>query len=191
MIRLTAALMVAGALGATPAAAKTLVFCSEGNPEALNPQIVTTTTGINAGRPMFNTLVEFEAGSTKLLPGLAESWTVSADGTEYVFRLRRGVKFHSNAVFKPSREMNADDVLFSLLRQWKSDHPFHAVSGSRYDYFQDLGMPDVTFGAATVLFVPAVPTEVIVTWSWFGPGSMSISAPTTRPPVPHPFQAPE
>ena len=44
--------------------AKTLVFCSEGNPEALNPQIVTTTTGMNAGRPMFNNLVEFKRGTT-------------------------------------------------------------------------------------------------------------------------------
>ena len=32
-------------------------------PEALNPQIVTTTTGMNAGRPMFNNLVEFVKGS--------------------------------------------------------------------------------------------------------------------------------
>jgi dipeptide transport system substrate-binding protein len=39
-------------VAAGPTAAKTLVFCSEGNPEALNPQIVTTTTGMNAGRPV-------------------------------------------------------------------------------------------------------------------------------------------
>ena len=36
-------------LAVRPAAAKTLVYCSEGNPESLNPQIVTTTTGMNAG----------------------------------------------------------------------------------------------------------------------------------------------
>jgi dipeptide transport system substrate-binding protein len=124
-------------------ASKTLVFCSEGNPEALNPQIVTTTTGMNAGRPIFNTLVEFVPGSTQIVPGLAESWTISGNGQEYVFRLRRGVRFHSNALFTPTREMNADDVLFSLLRQWKEDHPYHRVSGARYDYFQDLGMPDL------------------------------------------------
>ena len=39
--------------------------------------------------------------------------------------------------------MNADDVLFSLERQWKEDHPYHAVSGSNYDYFKDMGMPDL------------------------------------------------
>jgi dipeptide transport system substrate-binding protein len=143
MIRLAATAAVTFLALAAPAAAKTLVFCSEGNPEALNPQIVTTTTGMNAGRPMFNNLVEFAPGSATIVPGLAESWSVSSDGTEYTFRLRRGVKFHENDIFRPSREMDADDVLFSLLRQWKTDHPYHRISGSRYDYFRDLGMADL------------------------------------------------
>jgi dipeptide transport system substrate-binding protein len=138
-----ALLTLALALAAAPASAKTLVFCSEGNPEALNPQIVTTTTGMNAGRPMFNNLVEFKKGTTVIEPGLAESWTISPDGTEYVFHLRPGVKFHSNALFTPTRTMNADDVVFSLVRQWKEDHPFHKVSGFSFDFFRDLGMPDL------------------------------------------------
>ncbi len=142
-LRVAALAMMAHACLALPAAGKTLVFCSEGNPEALNPQIVTTTTGMNAGRPMFNNLVEFAKGSTAIEPGLAESWTVSDDGTEYIFRLRTGVKFHSNGVFQPTRTMNADDVVFSLMRQWKEDHPFHNVSGYSFDFFRDLGMPDL------------------------------------------------
>ena len=132
------ALLLCGA-----AEAKTLVFCSEGNPESLNPQIATTTTGINAGRPFFNNLVEFPPGSTVPGPSLAESWEVSDDGLEYVFHLRHGVNFQSSDIFTPTREMNADDVLFSLERQWKEDHPFHKVSGSNYDYFKDMGMPDL------------------------------------------------
>jgi dipeptide transport system substrate-binding protein len=85
------ALCLAVALSAgAPAVAKTLVFCSEGNPESLNPQLVTTTTGMDATRPIFDTLVAFDPGTTTLLPGLAESWTISGDGREYVFRLRRG-----------------------------------------------------------------------------------------------------
>jgi dipeptide transport system substrate-binding protein len=134
---------LAALLIAAPAQAKTLVFCSEGSPEALNPQMVTTTTGMNAARPMFNSLVEFVPGTTQIVPGLAESWTVSDDGKTYTFRLRSGVKFHSNRLFKPTREMNADDVVFSLLRQWKDDHPYHRVSGTGFDYFKDMGMPDL------------------------------------------------
>jgi dipeptide transport system substrate-binding protein len=123
--------------------AKTLVFCSEGNPESLNPQTMTTTTGINAGRPFFNNMVEFKPGSTEIVPSLAESWDISEDGTVYTFRLRRGVTFQSNASFTPTREMNADDILFSFERQWKEDHPYYAMGGSTYDYFKDMGMPDL------------------------------------------------
>jgi dipeptide transport system substrate-binding protein len=137
------ALALAVVLAAVPVSAKTLVFCAEGNPEGLNPQIVSTTTAMNAARPLFNTLVEFEPGTTRIVPGLAESWAVSEDRRDYTFKLRSGVAFHGNAAFRPTRPLNADDVLFSILRQWKPDHPYHQVSGARYDYFQDLGMPDL------------------------------------------------
>ena len=144
-MRIVLAAVFAGTLMLLAAAAegKTLVFCSEGNPESLNPQTMTTTTGISAGRPFFNNLVEFPPGSTTPVPSLAESWEISDDGLEYVFHLRHGVKFQSSETFTPSREMNADDVLFSFERQWKEDHPYHDVSGSNYDYFKDMGMPEL------------------------------------------------
>ncbi|ESR22624.1 ABC transporter substrate-binding protein [Lutibaculum baratangense] len=127
-------------LGAHAAAAKTLVFCSEGNPEALNPQLVTTTTGMNAAMPMFNNLVEFAPGSTEIRAALAESWTISDDGRTYVFQLRPGVRFHPAPDFTPTREMNADDVVFSLMRQWDESHPFHKVTVGGFDYFKDMGL---------------------------------------------------
>ena len=45
------------------------------------------------------------------IPGLAEKWDVSDDGSTYTFHLRKGVKFHSRQDFKPTRDFNADDVL--------------------------------------------------------------------------------
>lgn len=137
------AVALAAGLAAAPACAKTLVFCSEGNPEALNPQLVTTTTGMNAARAMFDTLVAFEPGGQVLAPALAERWEISADGLEYTFRLRENVAFHTSADFAPTRAMNAQDVLFSLERQWKPDHPYHHVWGARYDYFLDNGMDEL------------------------------------------------
>jgi dipeptide transport system substrate-binding protein len=138
-----AALSVAAALGlaATSTAAKTLVYCSEGSPEGFNPAFYTAGTTFDAsGRPIYNRLVEFERGTTKLEPGLAESWTVSPDGKTYTFKLRQGVKWHSTPDFKPSRNFNADDVVFSFMRQWKPDHPFHKVSGGKYEYFNSMGV---------------------------------------------------
>ena len=144
-MRIAIAGLLAGsvALSAGAASAKTLVYCSEGNPESLNPQTMTTTTGISAGRLFFNNLVEFAPGSTEITPSLAESWEISDDGTEYTFHLRRGVSFQSNDSFRPSRPMNADDVIFSLERQWLEDHPFHNVGDANYDYFRDMGMPEL------------------------------------------------
>ncbi|KQT54325.1 peptide ABC transporter substrate-binding protein [Aureimonas sp. Leaf454] len=128
---------------AAPIQAKTLVFCSEGNPETLNPQLAVTGTAMDAAHPMFNNLVEYKIGTTTIMPALAESWTVSADGRDYVFKLRRGVRFHSNALFTPTRDFDARDVVFSLMRQWKSDHPYHATEGGGFAYFQDMGMADL------------------------------------------------
>ena len=128
-------------MGSTAASAKTLVYCSEGSPENFTPALNTTGTSFDAARPVYNQLVEFERGSTKVVPGLAESWTMSDDGMTITFKLRKGVKWHSAGTFKPTRDFNADDVLFSFNRQWKPDHPFHKVSGGKYDYFADMDMP--------------------------------------------------
>ncbi|WP_068316651.1 ABC transporter substrate-binding protein [Polycladidibacter hongkongensis] len=125
-------------------AAKTLVYCSEGSPEGFTPALYTSGTTFDASsRQVYNKLVEFKRGSTEIEPGLAESWEVSADGKEYTFNLRKGVKFHTTKWFTPSRDFNADDVLFSFNRQRLKDHPYHAVSGGTYEYFEGMGMPSL------------------------------------------------
>ncbi|MCK6453575.1 MAG: ABC transporter substrate-binding protein [Alphaproteobacteria bacterium] len=137
-----AALGVAAALAfAGSATAKTLVYCSEGSPEGFNPALHTAGTTFDAsGRPLYNRLTEFERGSTKIIPGLAESWDVSEDGQTYTFKLRKGVKWHTSKTFTPTRDFNADDVIFTFERAWKPEHPFNKVSGGKYPYFVDMGM---------------------------------------------------
>ena len=141
---LIAAAVAAALAGTTGAArAKTLVFCSEGAPENFNPMLNTTGTTFDANRPVYDRLVEFQPGSTETRPGLAEKWDISPDGKVFTFHLRHGVKWQSNANFKPTRDFNADDVLFSFERQWKDANPFHKVSGGSYDYFGDMGLSDL------------------------------------------------
>ncbi len=128
-------------LALTPAAAKTLVFCSEASPENFAPSINTTGTSFDATEQIYDNLVEFERGTTKVIPSLAEKWTVSKDGLEYTFFLRKGVKWHSNKNFKPSRTFNADDFLFTMNRQWVETDPYFKVTSSNHSYFNDMGMP--------------------------------------------------
>ena len=129
---------------ASIAQAKTLVFCSEGSPEGFNPAFYTSGTTFDASsRAIFNKLAEFERGTTKIAPALAESWAVASDGMTYTFKLRKGVKFHSTKEFTPTRDFNAEDVLFSFARQWDKNHPYYAVSGGSYEYFNGMSMPDL------------------------------------------------
>ncbi len=50
-----------------------------------------------------------------VMPGLAQSWEISDDGTTYTFKLREGVKFHDGTDFE------ATDVVFSLDRARAED----------------------------------------------------------------------
>ena len=60
--------------------------------------------------PLFyNRLVEW-GHDGKLEPALAESWTTSADGRTWTFKLRRGVKFHNG------RELVSEDVKYTYER---------------------------------------------------------------------------
>ena len=53
--------------------------------------------------------------------GLAESWTLSPEGTIWTFKLKKGVQFH-----KGFGEMTAEDVKFSFDRQ------INKTPGTRY-----------------------------------------------------------
>ncbi|MGF6722639.1 dipeptide transport system substrate-binding protein [Paraburkholderia sp. GAS41] len=120
---------------------KTLVFCSEGSPAGFDTAQYTTSVEFTAGSyTVYNRLVEFAHGSTDIEPGLAESWDVSPDGLQYTFHLRRGVKFQTTAFFKPTREFNADDVVFTYERMLDPDQPFHKAYPVPFPYFSDLGL---------------------------------------------------
>src|ERR1700677_4812231 len=86
-------------------------------------------------------LVEMEPGGSKVIPGLAESWTISPDGLRYLFKLRHGVKFQSNDQFKPTRDMIADDVVCSFNRMADKSNSYHDVDGASYEMFSDFIEP--------------------------------------------------
>jgi dipeptide transport system substrate-binding protein len=128
-------------LASNNAFAKNFVYCSEGSPSSFNPQLVTDGTSTNASSAtIYNGLVEFGPGTTKIIPALAESFLISKDKMTYTFKLRKGVKFHTTKYFTPTRDFNATDVLFSINRQRLINHPFHAVSGGKYEYFDGMEM---------------------------------------------------
>ena len=133
----------AAALMAGAASAQTLVYCSEGSPEGFDPALYTAGTTFDASsHTVYNQLVEFETGTTETRPGLAESWEVSEDGMQVTMTLRPGVQFHSNDMFTPTREFNADDVIFTFERQMDEANPYFSYAGS-WEYFNSMSMPDL------------------------------------------------
>ena len=126
---------------AISAQAKTFVYCSEGSPEGFTPALYTSGTTFDAtAKTVYDQLAEFERGSTKVIPGLATSWDISPDGKTYTFHLRKGVEFHTTPYFTPTRQFNADDVIFSFMRQLDKNHPYHKISGGSYEYFSGMSM---------------------------------------------------
>ncbi|WP_333608471.1 ABC transporter substrate-binding protein [Arsukibacterium sp.] len=116
-----------------------LVYCSEGSPESFNPQRVTSGTTIDIiSQQLYDRLLDIDAASGELRPALAMSWQISEQGRHYEFQLRDDVQFHQTDYFKPSRPLQAEDVVFTFNRITDTTHPFHAEGGGIYPYFQSV-----------------------------------------------------
>lgn len=79
------------------------------DPQGLDPQKTAAVATFNITGSIYDTLVAITP-DWKIEPRLAESYTLSPDGMEITFNLRKGVKFHNG------REMKAQDVKYSFER---------------------------------------------------------------------------
>ncbi len=127
--------------GASAQAAGTLTVCTESSPDGFDVMQYEAAVTIDAaGLTLYDQLLLFKPGSTELMPGLAEKWTISPDGLNYTLTLRKGVKFHSTPWFKPTRDFNADDVLWSINRVNDKKHPAHGAAKNGYIYWESMDM---------------------------------------------------
>lgn len=89
----------------------TFVGATYGEPNLLDPALSYDTFSAEIIQNVYEGLVFFDGESTaKVVPQLAESYTVSADGLEYTFTLRQGIKFQNGA------DLDVDDVVYSFVR---------------------------------------------------------------------------
>lgn len=94
----------------------TLVMLVQPEPPTLASYISTSGPIGQVTTKVYEGLLEYDF-SLKPIPGLAESWTVSADGKTLTFKLQKGVKFHDGKPFTSA------DVQFSILEVLKKGHP--------------------------------------------------------------------
>ena len=124
------------------AQAATLSVCTEASPDGFDVVQYNSLTTTNASADvLMNRLVDFDAASGELAPSLASKWEVSADGLVYTFTLRPDVQFHRTDYFKPSRTLEADDVLFSFQRMLNANHPWYTTAASGYPHAQSMQWP--------------------------------------------------
>ncbi len=107
----------------------TFVFGRGGDSVQLDPAVVTDGESFRVTGQVLEPLYQYEPGSTKPIPALAESCTANAESTEWTCVLRQGVKFHDGTDF------NADAVVFNFDRQRYTDNPLHFES-QVYEYYE-------------------------------------------------------
>jgi ABC-type transport system substrate-binding protein len=102
-----------------PVAGGVLTFAAGADPDSLDPQNTQSNPGEQTNRMIYDNLVRFNA-KMQIEPALAESWTQSADGTTWTFKLRKGVRFHDGSPF------DAKAVKYFFDRILGDEKPFKA-----------------------------------------------------------------
>ncbi|WP_431167612.1 ABC transporter substrate-binding protein [Tenacibaculum halocynthiae] len=87
------------------------------NITSLDPAFAKDQRNIWAVNQLFNGLVQLD-DNLHIQPDIAKSWTISNDGKEYKFTLRKDVFFHSHTLFgkEKTRNVNAVDFEYSFNR---------------------------------------------------------------------------
>ena len=118
--------------------ADVLVWRLPGEPRSLDPARADTSRPQSVVRRTHEGLVALDPTSGEVVPALAWSWEITANGLLYTFQLRPGVTFHDG------QELHARDVVFSLDR-----HLDPAVGSALMPFLTDvLGARDRAEGAA-------------------------------------------
>ncbi|MCB9435384.1 MAG: peptide ABC transporter substrate-binding protein [Anaerolineales bacterium] len=110
----------------------TLVWMQNAEPIGLYCADETDGESLRACEQINESLLAYEVGGTAVIPGLAESFEVNEDLTEYTFHLREGVTFHDGSA------LDANDVVLSWEVQADAANPLHVGRNGTFTYFDAL-----------------------------------------------------
>lgn len=120
-----------GESSAASTVSSTFVYGRSADAVGLDPARETDGETFAVTSEIYEGLVGFAPGSTEIIPVLAESYSISSDGLEYVFKLRRNVTFHDGTAF------NADSVVFNFNRQSDENNPYNQYGPFKYWGYMD------------------------------------------------------
>lgn len=107
-------------------AGKSFTYPLDNSPATIDPQYASDTAARTVITNTFEGLVRLDPEG-KIIPGIAESWSVSSDGLVYTFKLREGTEWYCPAVLKKeygdeffkrfsSEKVTANDFVFACQR---------------------------------------------------------------------------
>ncbi len=100
------------------------------DPRSLDPALSTDVPTGRAVGYVFDGLVRFTPDA-QVVPGLAKSWDVSADGLTYTFHLRRGVKFHDGRPFAARNVVNSFRRVLDPATKGGRGWPLYPIAGAK------------------------------------------------------------
>jgi len=116
-----------------------LRYISGAEPESLDPQIPTGQPEARILMALFDGLVEYHPKTMEPIPAIAETWEVSEDGTEYIFRLRQ------NAKFSNGEPITARDFVYTIRRGFSPELASRNASLGYYIKYSEAFNSDQSF----------------------------------------------
>jgi peptide/nickel transport system substrate-binding protein len=101
-----------------------LRFCLRSEPKTFDPALVDDDSSLSIRYLTGGVLVRANRRTQDLEPELAESWNLSKDGKQIIFKLRRGISFSDGTPF------SAEDVSFTMQRLM--DPALHSTTGDAF-----------------------------------------------------------
>jgi len=117
-------------------------YAESSDPASLDPAQVDEVVAINIARYLFDGLVGYDTDTSEVVPAVAESWESNSDATEYIFHLRKGVRFTNGS------EVKAGDFVYAWTRALAPD----TMSSTAYAILQPVkGATDLADGKTDML----------------------------------------
>lgn len=93
-----------------------LRFHLSSDPKTLNPALAMETSSTAVISDIFTGLTKLDLKTMRVKPDLAESWEVSQEGTVWIFKLKKGIRWSDGKPF------TADDVVFTFNEIYLNDN---------------------------------------------------------------------
>ncbi len=118
-----------------PGGRDTMIWMQNAEPIGLYCADESDGESLRACEQINESLLAYMVAGTAVEPSLAERYEANEELTVWTFYLRPGVKFHDGT------DLDANDVILSLVLQWDAEHPLHVGRDGSFTYWPGLFGP--------------------------------------------------